>query len=253
MNSCALRNDRTGHGMVAAPEPLAGWRSEAIRHSLHKAGIFSGLGERDLRELAEASTFRVLEKEELLFRMGERSPGLHLVARGIINLHRIADDGSEVVIRHFREGEVIWGFGIGDRGECPGDASAVVPSEVIIIAKRGVLGKLRQCPDLLLRFLASMDTQLRQFADLMEDAVAHNAARRFVRWLLQRCGTGIGSEPVAVRLTTTKRAVAGELRVRQETLSRTLRLLSDAGFIKVDGPVITIRDPGALRAAWLDG
>ncbi len=253
MAPLTLINHSTEHETAASPEPLSGFRSEAIGHSLHKSGVFAGLGERDLRDLAESSTFRILEKGELLFRMGESSPGLHLVARGIINLHRIADDGSEVVIRHFQEGEVIWGFGIGDRGGCPGHASAVVPSEVIVISKRGMLMKLRQCPDLVLRLLASIDTQLRQFADLLEDTISHNASRRFVQWLLRRCGADRGSGPVAVRLTTTKRAVAGELRVRQETLSRTLRLLSDAGFIAVDGPLITVRDPGALRAAWMDG
>lgn len=253
MESATLNHDRTEHGMRAAPEVLSGFRLEAIIHSLHQSGVFAGLGERDLHELAESATLRILEKGELLFRMGESSPGLHVVARGIINLHRIADDGSEVVIRHFHEGEILWGFGIGDRGECPGHASAVVPAEVIVISKRGLLMKLRQCPDLVIRLLASIDTQLRQFADLLEDTISHNASRRFVQWLLRRCGAGFGSEPVAVRLTTTKRAVAGELRVRQETLSRTLRLLSDAGFIAVDGPVITVRDPGALRAAWADG
>jgi CRP/FNR family transcriptional regulator, dissimilatory nitrate respiration regulator len=57
---------------------------------------------------------------------------------------------------------------------------------------------------------------------------------------------------VEIDLGTTKRILASELGVRQETLSRTLRQLSDSGYLVVRGRRITVKDPQALRSDWMD-
>jgi len=202
--------------------------------------------ERDLRELAGTASLRPLDKGAYLFHRDEAVSGLYLVLNGIINFHRVALDGREIVIHFYREGELLAGIG----ECCPADARAVLPSEVIVIPRRGFLSAIQRCPGLAMHLLIASDLQFRQLADSLEHIVSHSAAGRFVQWLLRQCGGGSRPDAVEVQLGTTKRALAGELGVRQETLSRMLRQLSDAGHLRVNGRRITIRNPRELRAIW---
>jgi CRP-like cAMP-binding protein len=125
----------------------------------------------------------------------------------------------------------------------------VVDSEVVIIPWRTFSEKSRKCPDLALRLLASIERQVHDLASAFEDYVSGDAATRFVHWLLRRCANE--THAVDIDLGTTKRCLASELGVRQETLSRTLRQLSDSGHLRVCGRHITVNNPQALRSDWI--
>lgn len=223
-------------------------RGEAIAYSLRQSEVFAGLPEHELRELAETAVLRSLDEGAYLFHKDEMAPALYLVRRGIINFHRVAADGREIVIHFYREGELIAEIGDGKEGGCPADARAVLPSEVIVVPRRRFLIALHRCPELALRLFSAIDLQVHQLADSLEDIVSRDAVGRFVQWLLRQCGEG--KDTVEILLGTTKRALASELGVRQETLSRTLRRLSDDGHLRVNGRRITIKNPRALRGTW---
>lgn len=225
------------------------FRSEAVCYFLKQMDLFSNLADHHLLDLAGTATVRNLEKGEYLFHKNEVAPGLYLVRRGIINFHRVAMDGREIVIHFYRPGEALSEIGVSDHFGCPADARAVVTSEIITISRRTFLAKMRECPELSLRFLSSIDRQLHQMADSIESIVSKNAGTRFVHWLLQQCKDQYSSQPAEIDLGMTKRALAGEIGVRQETLSRTLRLLANDGYLQVDGGHITINSPAALRVA----
>ena len=227
---------------------IAGFRSEAICYFLRGLPIFADLPEQDLRDLAESAVLKTLEKGAYLFHKNEVAPGLYFVRRGIINFHRVAADGREIVIHFYREGEMLAEFAASGDDGCPADARAVLSSEVIVIPRRALLAKLKQCPELAVRLLTSIDLQFHQLADSLEDFLSRNAASRFVQWLLRRCDDS--SDSVELELGTTKRALASELGVRQETLSRTLRQLCESGYLRVNGRRITVKNPRALRRNW---
>ncbi len=236
---------------IVRPAPglgINGFRGEAMGYFLRRSEVFADLPERDLRELAESAVLRTLDKGAYLFHKDEVAPGLYLVRRGIINFHRVAADGREIVIHFYREGEMLAEISGGGDAGCPADARAVLPSEVIVIPRRSFLAALQRCPELALRLLSAVDLQVHQLADSLEDMVSRNASGRFVQWLLRQCEEGVHSNAVEILLGTTKRALAGELGVRQETLSRTLRQLTDAGHLRVNGRRIMVRNPEALRA-----
>ncbi|MDD5199956.1 MAG: Crp/Fnr family transcriptional regulator [Terrimicrobiaceae bacterium] len=234
-------------------EAISGFRQEAVCYFLRRADIFADLAEADLRDLAEAAVLKTLGKGAYLFHKNDVAPGIYLVRRGIINFHRVAVDGREIVIHFYRAGEMLAEIAAGAGEGCPADARAVLPSEVIVIPRRTFLAKFRQCPDLALRLLTSLDLQIHRLADSLEDFVSRSAATRFVQWLLRQGVDESSHDTVEIHLGTTKRALAGELGVRQETLSRILRELSDFGLLRVCGRKITITNPGALRATLAAG
>jgi CRP/FNR family transcriptional regulator len=232
---------------TGGPPTLRKLRGEALAYYLRRAEVFADLPPRELQELSQTAVLRHLEKGGYLFHKDEAAPGLYLVRQGIINLHRVAADGREIVIHFYREGELI-----PEIAGCAADARAVVPSEVIVVPRRSLLEVLRRCPELALRLLGAFDQQVRQLADLLEGISSRNAAGRFVHWLLSQCAEASATESVVIQLGTTKRALAGELGVRQETLSRMLRRLSDSGHLRVNGRRITVRNVEALRTGWTE-
>lgn len=229
---------------IGVTRGLNGLRGEALGYFLRRWQVFAGLPERDLRELAEAAVLRSLDKGAYLFHKDEGATGLYFVRRGIINFHRVAADGREVVLHFYREGEML-----AEIDGCPADARAVLPAEVIVIPRRSLLAVLRRCPELALRLFAAIGLQVHQMADSLEDMASRSAAGRFAQWLLRQCESAASTGPVEIQLGTTKRALAGELGVRQETLSRMLRQLTDDGHLRVNGRRITVRNPAALRDA----
>jgi CRP/FNR family transcriptional regulator len=157
-------------------------------------------------------------------------------------------DGREVVIHFYREGEML-AETPDEAGEgCPADARAIVSSEIVMIPWRDFAEKCRHCPELALRLLSLMERSVHDLATSFEDFVTGDSVTRFVHWLLRRCADA--SAAVEIDLGTTKRNLASELGVRQETLSRTLRQLSDSGYLVVRGRRIIVQDPRALRSDW---
>ncbi len=226
------------------------FRIEALRYFLRQRALFRDLPDPDLRDLAALAVVRTLAKDAYLFHRAEPAMGLYFVRRGIVNLHRVALDGREVVIHFYREGELL-AETPDEAGEgCPADARAVVASEIVMIPWRGFAEKCRHCPDLALRLLSSMERSVHDLATSLEDFVSADSVTRFVHWLLRRCADG--PDAVEIDLGTTKRILASELGVRQETLSRMLRQLSDSGHLVVRGRRIIVKDPRALRSDWMD-
>jgi CRP-like cAMP-binding protein len=240
----------TAVSVLPARRGVSEFRTEALCYFLRQHALFRDLPEADLRDLAALAVVRTLEKDAYLFHRAEPATGLYFVRRGIVNLHRVALDGREVVIHFYREGELL-AETPDEAGEgCPADARAVVDSEIVTIPWRCFADKCRRCPDLALRLLSSLERSVHDLATSLEDLVSADSVTRFVHWLLRRCADA--SAAVEIDLGTTKRILASELGVRQETLSRTLRQLSDSGYLVVRGRRITVKDPQALRSDWMD-
>lgn len=231
-----------------AKSRLHALREEAIHYSLRRSPTFENLAESDLRDLSEVANLKSLQPGEFLFRQADPVAGLFLVRRGIINLHHVAADGREIVLHFYREGETLAEAAAVSAASYPADAVAVVPTEVIVIPRSALALKLRDCPELALSLLGALDRQLRTLTGAFEDVTSKNAGLRFVEWLLRQCHDPAAEETFKFKLKTTKRALASELGVRQETLSRTLRHLCDAGQLAVQGARITINSPRSLRA-----
>ena len=75
---------------------------------------------------------------------------------------------------------------------------------------------------------------------------AKDAEARCAEWLLRHADSGPGA--TCVKLELRKRAIAAQLGIAPETLSRVLRHLRERRLISGSGRVLNLVDPGGLRA-----
>ena len=87
----------------------------------------------------------------------------------------------------------------------------------------------------------------RQQTELAVSRLAKDAESRCAEWLLRHAHTG-EKGVMAVLLLERKRAIAAQLGIAPETLSRVLRHLRDRSLISGSGRILNLLDPTGLRS-----
>ena len=88
-----------------------------------------------LKEIAEFTVIKSLDKGEVLFREGDESRGFYVVQKGIINVHRVNALGKEQVIHLFRAGESFAEGTLATDIGYPADAQAMEASQLLLVQK----------------------------------------------------------------------------------------------------------------------
>ncbi|HOW67908.1 MAG TPA: Crp/Fnr family transcriptional regulator [Candidatus Paceibacterota bacterium] len=227
---------------------LAGFQQTTLVNGLRSCRLFQGLPLDDLRQLADITLPRRLDKGAYLFHEGEPCTGFFIVQAGAINVHRLNAAGKEQVIQVFRPGDSFAEAAVVSETGFPAHARALESALVLQVRKDGFLAVLRRNPELALRILGSMSHHLKVLVARIEDLTAKDVETRLANWLLQRCPEPEAVKPVMIELTTTKRLLASELGTVSETFSRTLAKFREQKLVSVSGRKVTVLQPARLRA-----
>jgi CRP/FNR family transcriptional regulator len=224
-------------------------RAAAHAAALRASNMFASAPPGDLEKIAAFVQPRSCAKGAYLFREGQPSKGFYIVQQGAISVQRTTADGREKIIHIFRSGESFAEAALAGEGGYPADALAVEASELLFVPKAEFLDLIKSHADLALRMLASMSLHLRTLVNALEDVKSRDVESRLAGWLLKRCPHPLTHAPADVVLDVTKTVLASELSTRNETLSRALAKLREAGQIEVSGKRIRVRDPANLALA----
>ena len=217
-----------------------------IVNALRSCQLFAGISPPELSAIAEITAVKSVPKGSYLFHDGDSSFGFYIVQTGSINVHRVNAAGKELVIHVFRAGESFaegtlatdWGY--------LADARAVEPSQVLLVQKAGILTLLKRQPELALRMIGSMSSQLRVMVSQLEDLTLKDVETRLANWLVRRCPSPTSDRPARIELPMTKRVLAAELGTVSETFSRTLAKFREHKLLTVKGKIITVFNPARL-------
>ena len=223
-------------------------RTAALAQALQHSSIFSGLGVTELSQIASYSQRIPLAKDQILFHEGDPVVGFYIVLRGCIKAYRINEAGREQVIHLIHPGGSFAEPAVAGLPGYPAHTVALESSEVVLVKSEPFLNHLRVNSELALRMLASLSRHLHELVATIDSYRLRNAKTRLLHWLLQQAGGSMVS--VAFKLSVPKSVLASEMGTRQETLSRLFAKLSKQGIVKVQGKMITIADPAALKALF---
>jgi CRP-like cAMP-binding protein len=177
-------------------------------------------------QLRAAGRERALKRGELLFRAGQRTVGLYLVASGRVRLVRTDRSGREVVLHNARAGETIAEASLfSEIYHC--DAVATTAARVRLYPKAALLAAFAREPATARAFMARLGQQVMALRTQIEQQNIRSARER-VRHYLAVHADPDGRTPVA----GTVKELAAQLGLTHETLYRTLGRMAAEGEIK---------------------
>lgn len=198
--------------MSTFPDTISQAAQAARAAALRACPLFTALSAQDLEKIAGFSSLKRVAKGDYLFHEGEPTSGFYVVRSGAIHVHRVAPDGREKTIHIFRSGESFAEATLPDGAGYPAHACALEEGQVVFIPRTEFLDLLKRCP--------------KPLKDSPTDIT------------------------LDITLDVTKTALAAELRVRSETLSRVFAKMKSLGLFKTTGRNICVANPLGLQM-WL--
>ncbi|MGN6370527.1 MAG: Crp/Fnr family transcriptional regulator [Phycisphaerae bacterium] len=211
---------------------------------LRGCGFFRFLTPEKRLQLESLLVLKRFPKGTMIFRQGDACPGLFIVGSGLVRVFKLAPNGKEHVLHlvgpgaTFAEVAAIAGF------DCPAFAEAVEETECGLLPMKPFREMLETDHPLCLQLMGSMAGWVKHLVGLVEDITLRDAAGRVARYLLTASEESGGGD---VTLPTLKKHLASHLNLTSETLSRTLRRLSEMGAIEMAGEKIGILNRGMLQ------
>ncbi len=198
---------------------------------------------------------RRLDKGELLFHEAEPAEAMFVLVSGRLKLVRYAPDGKELLLHLVYPGQTFAEAALFGSRTYPAAAQAVAKSRVWALPRSGLLGVVRQSPELGLAMLASLSQWTRRLVTQLDLLTQRRVEERLAVYLVGRQDDGPRTAGERIELEDPKNLIAAQIGTAPEVLSRTFRRLEDEGVLRVTARSVEVLDPAALRelASWIDG
>jgi CRP/FNR family transcriptional regulator len=193
---------------------------------LGQCRLFGGVTGPHRERLVAMAEVRRYERGATIFRQGDAPPGVFVVGTGLVRVFLVAPSGKAHILHLVAPGGTFAEVAaIGDF-PCPAFAEAATDATCLLLPEGPFQGALREDHTLCVQLLGSFALWVRHFIGLVEDITLRDAAGRVSRFLLEAAGPDD-----VVRLPSLKKDMASRLNLTSETLSRTLRRLTDEGLL----------------------
>jgi CRP/FNR family transcriptional regulator len=204
---------------------------------LAESNFFKELSRDSQRALAGICSVRELGKRAFLFREGEPGRAIFLLRRGAVQLHKTAPDGSEVVIKIVRPGEVFAEVVLFEREQYPVTAVALADSEIIVFP-RAEMHLLLNTESFRNDFIAMLMRKQRYLAERIVQQQAHDVEGRLLWFLQEQYG-----DQKTVTVSISKKDIAAAIGTTPETLSRLILKLKKRKVLSWRGKTIIRQGP----------
>jgi len=216
-------------------------------HELRHHYLLRALDDAQRGRLLATAEARTFGAGEILFRRGDAARHFFLLRRGLVKLYRLSPEGGEKIMRLIRPSQSFAeSILFMDEPAYPVSGAGVEDGELVAVDRDTFLGILEESFATCRAVMAQMTRRIQAHWDEIETLALQNSRYRVVHYLLALAPVGARAG-VTVILPTRKAVIAAHVAVTPETLSRTLRALSDERLIEVAGDEVTIFNIEALR------
>lgn len=231
-------------GPIMTADAKGEWRAVLSKHFL-----LQHLQPGELDELLTVAFVRRAASGEMLFQKGDPGDSLMAIMSGRIKISTLSESGKEVVLNILGPGEMFGEIALIDGRERTADASAMAPSELLVIQRRDFMPFLERRPDVSARLLVVLCERIRWVSDLYEDAVFLDLPARLSKQLL-RLAKAYG-EPVPngimISLKLSQQELGNLMGTTRESVNKQIGAWREEGLISVNKGFITIHEMETLE------
>jgi CRP/FNR family transcriptional regulator, cyclic AMP receptor protein len=198
-----------------------------------------------LRSLLEHCRKRQYAKGATLIHQDDRSDILYYLIQGTLQVSLYCESSDqELVIAHLSAGDFAGEMGLFGRGHRGYGASVqtVTRCTVAEISYQRFRAALRSDHRLMAFVTAQLVTRLQQSNTLIGELAFDSVTARLAKTLLRLCkhSEALMIPGVGTQISVTRTALGGQIGASRERTGKCLRLLEDAGIIRMDGRRITV-------------
>ena len=209
----------------------------SLTECIQSCPLFAGTSAEDVELLLDVARERKHNRGELLFSQGEEAEGFFLVCEGRVKIYKLSPDGKERILHIVQPGQSFAEAAIFGDGLYPAFSEPLETTRLVFFPRQEFLELLHAHAQIAINMIGGLSRFLRQFAMQIEDLTFKDVPSRLARYLLD-----LADDAERVTLPITKTQLASRLGTVSETLSRTLRKLSDEEIISVQGKQIELLD-----------
>jgi CRP-like cAMP-binding protein len=185
-----------------------------------------------------------------LFHEGDPGNRLFVIASGEVKISRTRRSGEESVFALMRAGDLLGELALFSRDVArTADAQALEATDCVTLGREPLLEFVRTRPDLLLDAVAGLVDSIRRKDEAIVETAFLDIPGRVARTLLalaERHGRP-APEGTQIGAKLSQRTLAGMVGASRENVNRALNMFAAQGDLKLEGGVITVVRPEALR------
>jgi len=207
--------------------------------TLGKNLYFDELPVEILKNIAEHTQLREVERGDILFWDGDPCAGLHIIESGSVKLYRVSPQGRQYIIAVLTEGATCNEVPAFDGGANPVNVEALETTRVWVVDAKTLRELVKANPEFALKVLEKFGQNLRNLVGKVSEMAFYQVTHRLARLI-----TEMDEEP---RPHWTQEQLAARLGTVREVVSRSLRELEKSGAIRMEDRLIQIADDDILR------
>ncbi|MEX2431159.1 MAG: cyclic nucleotide-binding domain-containing protein [Dehalococcoidia bacterium] len=212
---------------------------EGALATLRSIDMFRELDEDVLRRIAPLMKQRRYARGEMIVREGEPCEAFYSIVSGLVKRYKLGADGQEQVLKMMGPGETFNEVPLLDGGPNPAWAEAMEDADLYVVDRRDFAALLEHEPRLCIGLVRELARRLRHLVGLVEDLSLRQTASRLARLLLEQ-------PEMAGRLT--QQEMAAMIGTVREVVGRALRVLEEAGAVRMARGRVEVADPEILRS-----
>lgn len=201
---------------------------------------FNALDERVLGDLAQSTSLRRYEPDEIVCWQGEICEGLFILEEGSVKLFKLSPRGRELIIRVLQAGDSFNEVPVFDRGQNPVNVAALEECHIWLVEVGAIRRCLEENPQMAGVVIQNLTEHLRTLIRIVEDLSFYQVTNRLAR-LIGR----MTPEQLDERITQDQ--LAAQLGTVREVAARSLRELERSGAIRVARRKIQVVDAAILN------
>ncbi|MGD8514913.1 MAG: Crp/Fnr family transcriptional regulator [Granulosicoccaceae bacterium] len=219
------------------------------------ANFLSSLSQEETQDLLKCSRHRILKSRDHLFRAGDRSNDVYIVAGGCIRLFQVSSAGKETILWFSFPGEI---FGMAElwRGnDRQIFAVANEATQVYSISRSDFTHFLGAHPEAAMKAIGILSARVRALGHILVGLASDNVETRVARLLVRfaavssgaRCCSGSTEGELCVNMRLTHQDIANLIGASRQTVTTTLAHLRKRGAVRMVNQHIHIVQPDRLR------
>jgi len=214
----------------------------SVRSMLRQHPYFAYVAGPSLDDLAQRAVHRSYGPGEMIFLEGDASAGLWIVESGRVKAYKLSPDGQEYILRFFGPGDTFNDLAALDNAPNAASTMAVTDVSAWAIPANVFIEALQVDHALSLAVIQGLVGRVRHLVRQVEDLALRPVTARLAHYLLEQI-----DDPTLAHPAVTRSLIANHLATTPESISRSLRVLEEAGAIRFDRQRIIISQVEILR------